>query len=123
MVRLNPRNWFSLADLNKWVVSSESPGDGQVLGKLELKTPSKVNDEKEDLGMKTTEDAKFYRASSMLDEVLSTKGKTLCVQLSVKHEQNIDCGGGYIKLMSEGFSQAKLTGDSDYEIMFGMVNF
>jgi len=38
---------------------------------------------------------------------------------SVKHEQNIDCGGGYLKIFDCGLDQTKLHGDSPYLIMFG----
>jgi hypothetical protein len=38
----------------------------------------------------------------------------------VKHEQNLDCGGGYIKLAPSGVDQAKFGGDSEYSIMFGV---
>ncbi|CAG8498897.1 2906_t:CDS:2 [Diversispora eburnea] len=41
------------------------------------------------------------------------------IQFSVKHEQNIDCGGGYIKLMPPTFDALKFNGDSIYNIMFG----
>lgn len=37
----------------------------------------------------------------------------------MKHEQNIDCGGGYLKLFDCGLDQADLHGDSPYKIMFG----
>jgi len=44
----------------------------------------------------------------------------LIVQYSVKHEQNIDCGGGYIKLHpSHGFEPENYNGDTPYNIMFG----
>jgi len=49
----------------------------------------------------------------------SNKGKTLVVQYSVKHEQNIDCGGGYIKIIPSGLDQTSFNGDSSYNIMFG----
>merc|ERR1711937_1033888 len=38
---------------------------------------------------------------------------------SVRHEQKIDCGGGYIKILPEGLDQKKFNGDSEYNIMFG----
>ena len=38
--------------------------------------------------------------------------------MSVKHEQRIDCGGAYIKLLSN-LDQSKFGGDSPYQIMFG----
>ena len=50
----------------------------------------------------------------------SNKDKTLVVQFSVKHEQSIDCGGGYVKLFPSSLDSKKMTGDSKYNIMFGM---
>ena len=41
------------------------------------------------------------------------------VQFTVKHEQNIDCGGGYVKLFDCSLDQAGMHGDSPYHIMFG----
>ena len=41
------------------------------------------------------------------------------VQFTVKHEQGIDCGGGYLKVFPSGTSPKDLDGDSQYNIMFG----
>lgn len=41
------------------------------------------------------------------------------VQFTVKHEQNIDCGGGYVKLFPASLNQEDMHGDSEYNIMFG----
>lgn len=41
------------------------------------------------------------------------------LQFTVKHEQNIDCGGGYAKLYPADLDQKDLHGDSKYYIMFG----
>jgi calreticulin len=41
------------------------------------------------------------------------------IQFSVKHEQNIDCGGGYLKVFDCGLNQKDMHGDSPYQIMFG----
>jgi calreticulin len=38
--------------------------------------------------------------------------------MSVKHEQKLDCGGAYIKLLGD-LDQAEFGGDSPYDIMFG----
>jgi len=43
----------------------------------------------------------------------------LVVQYRVKHEQNLDCGGGYLKLLPAGTDLATFSGDSNYNIMFG----
>ena len=41
------------------------------------------------------------------------------LQFSVKHEQDLDCGGAYIKLLGPDTDQAKFGGDAPYQIMFG----
>lgn len=68
--------------------------------------------------MQTSQDARFYALSSRFDS-FSNKGKTLVVQFTVKHEQNIDCGGGYVKLFPKDLDQKDMHGDSEYNIMFG----
>ena len=37
----------------------------------------------------------------------------------LKHEQNIDCSGGYIKLFDCKLDQVDMLGQSPYNIMFG----
>ena len=52
----------------------------------------------------------------------SNKDKTLIIQYVVKHEQDIDCGGGYMKLFPSTVDQKKLQGGADedkYNMMFG----
>jgi len=75
-------------------------------------------DAEADKGLQTSEDARFYQISAKFPG-FSNKGKTLIVQYSVKHEQNIDCGGGYIKLLPHKTDQAHFNGDSEYFVMFG----
>ena len=69
-------------------------------------------------GLKTSQDAKFYASSVALPEPMSNEGKNLVVSLSVKHEQGLDCGGGYIKVMP-AMDQTAFNGDSEYFLMFG----
>lgn len=68
-------------------------------------------------GLKTVTDYRFYDISAKTPS-FSNKGKTLVLQYTVKHEQNLDCGGGYIKLAPTS-DQLKWGGDSEYSIMFG----
>jgi calreticulin len=56
-----------------------------------------VLDKERDQGIKTSQDARFYALSTKFDK-FSNRGKTLVAQFTVKHEQGIDCGGGYIKV-------------------------
>ena len=69
-------------------------------------------------GLQTSQDARFYGISAKFDK-FSNEGKDLVLQFTVKHEQNIDCGGGYAKLFSSDLDQTDMHGDTEYLIMFG----
>jgi calreticulin len=49
-------------------------------------------------GLHTVHDEAAYAISRKLDTVFDTFNKTLVLQFTVKHEQFIDCGGGYFKV-------------------------
>jgi len=102
---------------NRWVKSSFKEAEG-TQGKWGWSAGKNFGNEEEEKGLQTTEDARFYQISAKFPE-FSNKGKDLILQYSIKHEQNIDCGGGYIKLMPAGFEQAKFNGDTPYFVMFG----
>lgn len=72
-----------------------------------------------DKGVQTGEDARFYSLSAPLDAEFDNAGKDLVISYTVKHEQNIDCGGAYIKLVKPGFDPKKFGGDTPYSVMFG----
>lgn len=72
----------------------------------------------ENKGLRTSQDAKFYAITKEIP-TFNNEGKSLVFQFSVKHEQKIDCGGGYLKLLPTGTDQASFEGSSDYAIMFG----
>jgi len=74
-----------------------------------------------DKGIQTSEDARFYGLSAPLTKTFnSSDGKDLVLQYSVKHEQNLDCGGAYIKLLpGDNFDAANFGGDTPYSVMFG----
>ena len=69
-------------------------------------------------GLQTSQDARFYALSSRF-EPFSNEGKPLVIQFSVKHEQKIDCGGGYVKVFPSDQDQTDMHGDSKYYLMFG----
>merc|ERR1712087_605623 len=74
------------------------------------------------MGIKTSQDARFYGLSAPLTKEFKHDGdKPLVIQYSVKHEQDLDCGGAYIKLMPGGssFDAAGFGGDTEYAVMFG----
>lgn len=102
---------------SRWTVSDHKKDEGTA-GVWDV-TPGKIyGDAAAEAGLTTTEDARFYAISSQMKE-FSSVGKTLVVQFSVKHDQGIDCGGGYIKIAPAGIDQTKFNGDSPYNIMFG----
>jgi len=82
-------------------------------------TAGKYHSDAADKGIQTGQDARFYGISAKMDSVFNNKGKTLVLQYSVKHDQDIDCGGAYLKLLESGLDQSKFGGDSEYKIMFG----
>lgn len=43
------------------------------------------------------------------------------IQFTVKHEQKIDCGGGYVKIFPADLDQADMHGESQYYVMFGKL--
>lgn len=69
-------------------------------------------------GLQTSQDARFYATSARFDP-FSNEGKPLVIQFTVKHEQKIDCGGGYVKVFPSDLDQTDMHGDSQYYIMFG----
>lgn len=71
-----------------------------------------------DMGIQTSQDARFYAISAKFPE-FSSEGKTLVLQYQVRHPQKIDCGGGYIKLLPSNVDQNNFSGDSPYYMMFG----
>jgi calreticulin len=102
---------------NRWVLSKWKQDSGEA-GKLEWSGGVwPASDSRH--GLRTTEDARFYAASAKVDKEFNNEGKTLVFQFSAKHEQKIDCGGGYLKLFPAGLDQEKLNGDAPYEVMFG----
>uniref|UniRef100_A0A2K6TZX1 Calreticulin 3 n=1 Tax=Saimiri boliviensis boliviensis TaxID=39432 RepID=A0A2K6TZX1_SAIBB len=68
--------------------------------------------------MQTTQNGRFYAISARF-KPFSNKGKTLVIQYTVKHEQKMDCGGGYIKVFPADIDQKNLNEKSQYYIMFG----
>jgi len=100
---------------SRWVKSTHK---GSEAGDFDA-TAGKYYADSHDKGLHTKQDARFYQISAKLPKSFSNKGKDLVFQFSVKHEQNIDCGGGYFKLMPAPLDQGKFNGDSKYNIMFG----
>lgn len=98
---------------SRWVQSKHKDD----YGAFELSAGNIFADE-DNKGLRTSQDAKFYAMSAKFDG-FSNAGKDLVVQFSVKHDQKIDCGGGYVKVFPADFNPEELHGDSVYNLMFG----
>jgi calreticulin len=101
----------------RWVVSDWKKSEGTA-GEWKHTAGEWYGDAQKDKGIQTTPDARFYAISAKFSE-FSNKGKDLVVQFQIRHPQSIDCGGGYIKVLSKGIDQKKFSGDTPYDIMFG----
>ncbi|KAM9310994.1 calreticulin [Gastrophryne carolinensis] len=99
---------------DRWVQSKHKSDYGD----FRISEGKFYGDAEKDKGLQTSQDARFYAHSAKFPS-FSNKGKTLVIQFSVKHEQNIDCGGGYVKLFPSTQDPKDMHGESEYNIMFG----
>uniref|UniRef100_A0A671LNT4 Calreticulin n=1 Tax=Sinocyclocheilus anshuiensis TaxID=1608454 RepID=A0A671LNT4_9TELE len=99
---------------SRWV-NSEHKSD---YGQFKLTAGNFYGDAEKDKGLQSSQDARFYATSGRF-EPFSNEGKPLVIQFTVKHEQKIDCGGGYVKVFPADLNQADMHGDSQYYVMFG----
>ncbi|KAF6144215.1 hypothetical protein GIB67_004888 [Kingdonia uniflora] len=101
---------------NRWV-KSDWKKDEKMAGDW-VHTAGKWHGDENDKGIQTSPDYRFFAISAEFPE-FSNKDKTLVFQFSVKHEQKLDCGGGYMKLLSGEVDQKTFGGETPYSIMFG----
>ncbi|KAG9444650.1 hypothetical protein H6P81_015990 [Aristolochia fimbriata] len=100
----------------RWVKSDWKRTEGKA-GSFKH-TAGKYSGDPDDKGIQTSTDAKHFAISAKIPE-FSNKNRTLVLQYSIKFEQDIECGGGYIKLLSGYVNQKKFGADTPYSIMFG----
>ena len=101
-----PSDWKPASELGDWAHTAGEFNGGDA----------------DDKGIQTSQDARFYGLSAPLAVPFdSSAKKDLVIQYTVKHEQKIDCGGAYIKLLPGGdaFDSKKFGGDTPYAVMFG----
>ncbi|KAI6684347.1 hypothetical protein NL676_030260 [Syzygium grande] len=99
---------------SRWVVSDWKKSEGKA-GTFKH-TAGKWPGDHDDKGVQTTKDATHSAMSAKLPE-FSNKDRTLVLQYSIKFEQDIEYGGGYIKLLSGFVNQKKFGGDTPYSLM------
>ncbi|KAL5167193.1 Calreticulin-3 [Glycine soja] len=96
---------------SRWVKSDWKSSEGKA-GSFKH-TAGKWAGDPDDKGIQTSSDAKHFAISAKIPE-FTNKNRTLVLQYSVKFEQEIECGGGYIKLLSGFVNQKKFGGDTPY---------
>ncbi|WIA17175.1 hypothetical protein OEZ85_014058 [Tetradesmus obliquus] len=104
----------------RWQKSSWKESDGSA-GKFTWTAGKWYGDEEADKGIQTGPDSKYFALYSELKKAYTNEDKELIVQFSAKHEQDLDCGGGYIKLLpaSSGKKMKDFGGETPYSVMFG----
>lgn len=107
-------DWTKRWQISDWKKSSGEQGEW-------LHTAGKWYKDEADKGIQTSPDARFHNAWAEMSESFSTEGKTMVLQFQVKHEQKLDCGGGYLKLVpaSSADKMPHFSGETPYSIMFG----
>ncbi|PPD95913.1 hypothetical protein GOBAR_DD07058 [Gossypium barbadense] len=101
---------------SRWVKSDWKKSEGKA-GSFKH-TPGKWSGDPDDKGIQTSGDAKHFAISAKIPE-FTNKNRTLVIQYSIRFEQDIECGGGYMKLLSGFVNQKKFGGDTPYSLMFG----
>ncbi|KAF9327892.1 hypothetical protein BG006_008863 [Podila minutissima] len=117
------QNWS-----DRWTASEatkETSAEGEVfsyVGQWKVEEPTVYPGLKGDLGLVAKTPAAHHAISASLPQVVDNKDKTLVVQYEVKAQQGLECGGAYMKLLTdspEGIKFKEFSNDTPYTIMFG----
>jgi len=102
---------------SRWVKSTWKESEG-AQGTWSLAAGEYSKDEKEDRGIQTAEDSKFFGVAAEFPS-FSNEGKELIVQYQAKYEKDVECGGGYLKIGPKMEDRTKFGDPTVYNIMFG----
>ncbi|CAG9536740.1 unnamed protein product [Cercopithifilaria johnstoni] len=119
-------DWFSNRNAigTKWFMSKGKKDDvedsiAKFNGKWEIGTPSTVVIDN-DLGLIVKTKARHHAIAAKFSRPFKFDGKPLVVQYEVKYEEGQECGGGYVKLLTEGIEVLEeFTDKTPYTILFG----
>ncbi|CAD6890898.1 unnamed protein product [Tilletia controversa] len=111
----------------RWTPSSatKAQDDGEVFsysGKWEVEEPTVLGGIKGDAGLVAKSEAAQHAISALFEKPIDPKGKPLVVQYEVKLQKGLQCGGAYLKLLSEspeGIQAKQFSDKTPYTIMFG----
>nr|CCA20512.1 calreticulin precursor putative [Albugo laibachii Nc14] len=107
----NDEKWVDRWVQSEWKSADQVGAFKQVEGKFFV--------DKKDKALQTSEDARFYALSAKFDKAFDNLDKDFYLSYFMQHEQYIDCGGAYVKVLPEGLEQKKFGGDAPYNVMFG----
>merc|ERR1719437_54894 len=102
---------------SRWTASKWKESEG-TQGKFVASAGKWFKDEKEDTGIQTSEDSKFFGISTSFDS-FSNAGKELVIQYQAKYEKDVECGGGYLKIGPKLGDLTTFGDPTPYNIMFG----
>lgn len=102
---------------SRWILSKWKEGEG-TQGTWKTATGKWFRDEREDTGLQTVGDGKHFGISATFDP-FTNEGKELIIQYQIKYENDLECGGGYIKVGPSGQNLTQFGEDTVYNIMFG----
>ncbi|CEL54337.1 Calnexin homolog OS=Neosartorya fumigata (strain ATCC MYA-4609 / Af293 / CBS 101355 / FGSC A1100) GN=AFUA_4G12850 PE=2 SV=2 [Rhizoctonia solani AG-1 IB] len=72
-----------------------------------------------DKGLVAKSKASHHAISAPLATPLDPKGKPFVVQYEAKFQKGGNCGGGYLKLLEEGFESSEFSDKTPWVVMFG----
>lgn len=118
--------WFSDRDGigRKWFISKGKKDNvedsvAKFNGEWEIGIPSAVVIDN-DFGLIVKSKARHHAIAAKLSRPFRFDGKPLVVQYEVKYEEGQECGGGYVKLLTEGIEVLEeFTDKTAYTLMFG----
>ncbi|KAK0551830.1 calnexin [Tilletia horrida] len=111
----------------RWTPSSATKQQegGEVFsynGKWEVEEPTELPGIPGDAGLVVKSEAAQHAISALFPKPIDPKGKPLVVQYEVKLQKGLQCGGAYLKLLTEspeGIQAKEFSDKTPYTIMFG----
>lgn len=110
------------ADTSRWKASHAKKNDEfSYVGEWAIEEPTVYPGFAGDKGLVVKSPAAHHAISAKFDEPLDNTEKSLVVQYEVKLQQGLECGGAYVKLLSENAAlhAEEFSSETPYQIMFG----
>ncbi|KAG5518906.1 hypothetical protein PMAC_002437 [Pneumocystis sp. 'macacae'] len=111
----------------RWTISSalrHVDGNTTVFydGEWKVEEPTVYKGINGDMGLVVKKNAAHHAISAKFPEPLNNKGKVLVIQYEVKLQNDLECGGAYLKLITESQEDIRFkdfSNQTPYTIMFG----